>query len=254
MSSQKVIAEIRRIANPVLQKSAGKKVDFPVTFTFTQALERLDRVLESLAVLVGNDLLKHEHSIGLLLRNILSDFLPIAYMVKFSRLDELEPKLYSFYKADIKKVESHIERFRKGGLVSQEEADRYHASTTSAGAFHQMVKDYCSQHTVKDFPSNGAIVDLVFAIKPASELANKIQQAYDLWFYYSKYEHIGWYSFDLTRQRDRKLIQARLDDVLRIAVILLGMCAEMLKDEDAMRDSGILLKQVYTREPEKHEA
>ncbi len=250
MVPEKTIAEIQRIAQLVLKADLEKKVDFPVTFTFMLTLERLDRVLDSLSVLIHQGMWKHEHSIGLLLRSILSDFIPIAYMVKFSRLEELEGNLYSLYKSDIKKVESHIERFRKGGLVTEEEADRYRVNISQEDAMHKLVKDYCAEHEVKSFPSNGTIADTALSAQPASGLAKKIQQAYDLWFYFSKYEHIGWYSFDLTRRPDKRILESRLCDVLRIGVILLGMCVEMLKHADGLKDVQALLKQVYEKEPE----
>lgn len=65
-----------------------------------------------------------------------------------------------------------------------------------------------------------------------------ITHAYDHWVFYSKYEHIGWSSFNLTRIIDQPKYEKRLRYVLKLALMQVGMCCNVVTNGAAHEEAS----------------
>jgi hypothetical protein len=242
MTSDKVISSILSIINPVLNKRYNESISFPLEFTFCQVLERVKFNLESIKVLLDKGIDMHDHAIGLISRNLLTDFITTGYVIKLSNSEEeIDMKLYALYNSDLKKVDSLLKTLKKADFVSNDELNVINEKYSND---NKVIRDYCIEYEIKSFPSINTIIESFIKSDLKDIWSDQIKRSYDIWIFYSKYEHLGWSSFDLTRNTSAEKANERLTSVLMKTLILLGSCLEILKEKKGLTDSMELLKQI----------
>jgi len=247
MKTIQVISSILKIIDPVLNRRNNETTDFPVEFTFTQILERIKFNLESMKVLVENGIAKHDHAIGLISRNLLTDFITTGYIIKLSASDEeIYVKLYALHNSDLKKIDSYLNLAKSAGFSDDTELDAFKMKYSDENHIYKTIRDYCIEFEVKNFPSMISIIELFIIADLKDRWADEIKRSYDIWIFYSKYEHLGWNSYDLTRNTSTVKADERLRNVLFKTSILLGSSLEILKEEKGLTDSIELLGQIYS--------
>jgi hypothetical protein len=245
MEAVVAINTLRGIARPVLA-TAGNQETFPVPFTFRLVLERLESSLGTLEVLVKDNALRHDHSIGLICRNILSDAIATGYLVKLSTSDEnLYENLYALYHADLKRTDSIIKLFRDGGVLTTEEATRYSEKYAIPNSMYKVIRDYQEEHKPKAFPKNTEVIRQLLETKKDDPWSIELQRSFDIWTYYSKYEHLGWYAYELTRNLDPRKAAARFLSVLRLSALLQSSCFEVLSKKQAYGESFEVYRKLF---------
>lgn len=198
MTPNSILTEAIQIIKPVLSGRVQSSEEFPVQFTFRLALERVYFSLESLHALLSTQSLNHDHAMGLIARNLLSDYLIISYLLKrHSDPKEREKLFYSLYNDDRKKLESTMNNYKKGGFISDNEFDTYQENYSKG--IHAEIKQYCALNGCKKFPLTAEIAEWALGNREKDSGAMEMVEAYDTWIYYSKYEHIGWHSYAFTR-------------------------------------------------------
>lgn len=246
METTTVLGQLRRIAESEL-KAEGTKSVFPVDFTFRLVLERLESSLNTLEVLVKGDALRHDHSIGLICRNVLSDAIATGYVIKLSSSKEnMLENLYAMYRDDLTRTDSFIDLFHKAGVLTTQEAEQYAAKHSVPDTMYKLIRDSFDENGPKEFPSSTTIIRRLLAWKKNDPWSIELQRSFDIWTYYSKYEHLGWYAYELTRNLDRKKAEARLRSVLRLVALLLSSCLEMLGRKEALEESMMLYRELLT--------
>ncbi|HOZ41432.1 MAG: hypothetical protein IPO05_19245 [Flavobacteriales bacterium] len=263
------IEELRSIVRPFIAAHPSKSMPI-VEWTFLHALERVDRNLHSIHTLVKEDLEAHEHGIGLLSRNLLSDFLIIGHAVRSSTQLTIEAELMPLFRSDIEKVEAHEERYNRNKQFTTEEYLDYPIGGRLNRTIGDIVADYYKANpepidpamscphcktkrpkkvTKKRWDSNADIAEKAMKMKPPSALAVNLWRAYDQWFYYSKYEHIGWHSFVLTRSNTVEMMEARLRRILLRTSVLMGLCFDMLEHREELERSMSIVQRLFNETP-----
>ncbi len=126
MIPEEIINKMFDIIHPIINRKKLKTLDFPVDFTFFHALERIDNNLQTLNLLIKNDIIKYKHTIGLVCRNILSDFITTGFIVLISKdLDDFHVNLYRLYYNDLLKSESFLNLYVKAGLATEDDLTKY---------------------------------------------------------------------------------------------------------------------------------
>jgi hypothetical protein len=246
MHPKEIIQKMLDIINPIMNQDKSRQLDFPVEFTFFHALERIQYNLHALDLFMKTDILKYEHGIGLNCRNLLSDFITLGYIVKLSKdLDEYYVNFYRLYKSDFKKTENFLTLFTKAEIVTKEYQKKYDERKNDPNDIYKIVFDYADQFELKPFPSNAGIVGQFIDSKKNDLWTKEIINSYDIWIFYSKYEHIGWHSYGMTRDTSMDKAIERLKSVLNKTTILLSSCLETLNEEKQFRLATELMKQVY---------
>lgn len=204
MKPNEIIEKILRITNPILSKNIDESNNFPVGFTFYHVLERVNFNLESIRVLVEDGITKHEHAIGLLSRNLLSDFITTGYIIRLSKSDdEFYMRLYSLYDSDLKKAKSFLNLYLDAGFIDNEEVEKYNEKFNDENNVFKKIRDYCLEFDIKKrFPPTNEIIEEFFKSGLNDLWAEQIKRSYDTWAFLSKYEHLGWHSYDFTRTVD----------------------------------------------------
>jgi hypothetical protein len=174
---------------------------------------------------------------------ILTDFITLAYVVNFSNLEELESTLYQIYWSDKELVDKHMKRFFDAGVLSVEQHDEYIINAKQQGSIQQIVNEYYLNNEPKRFPAFAQILDKVFRVKPMKPLAVEIRNAYDQWFLLSKYEHMGWHSFALSRTLEVKVVEVRVRRTLYYSLLLLQICLDMLDEKELNGKAGLLFRE-----------
>ena len=247
MTSDKVISSILNVINPVLNNRSKASITFPLEFTFFQVLERIKFNLESIKVLLENGIEKHDHAIGLISRNLLTDFITTGYIIKLSSSEEdVYMKLYALYNSDLKKVDSILKTLKDAEFVNDDELKVLNEKYSNENHIYKVIRDYCIEFDVTSFPPVSVMIESFIKSDLKDNWSDQIKRSYDIWIFYSKYEHLGWNSYDLTRNTSAKKSNERLRSVLLKTLVLLGSCLEILKEEKGLADSIELLGQIYS--------
>ncbi|MBK9421261.1 MAG: hypothetical protein IPN44_09415 [Flavobacteriales bacterium] len=246
METTVAISVLRGIARPVLA-TAGEHESFPVRFTFRLVLERLESSLGTLEVLIKDDALRHDHSIGLICRNILSDVITTGFLIKLSTTEEnLHENLYALYYDDLKRTDMVIKLYAESNLITTEEAIEYNDIQAMPDSMFKLIRNYVDEYKPEPFPGSTSIIKKLIASKKDDPWSIELRRSYDIWIYYSKYEHLGWYAYQLTRALDCKKAESRFKSVLRLATLLLSSCLEMLGQKDSLDKSMAIYRQLLT--------
>ena len=224
-----------------------KEVKDDVLFSIL-IIERLQQSLETIKTLLANTgIRKHGHAIGLIGRNVLSDYLMFIYVFGNSVIHDPQYVVQWLFNDDIKRVENHINWHSDNGLLP--EADLFRNGKV------EFESDVSDKHwkqallkTEKDIPekdrikslSTGAIAKHL--ILSDSRFARFARIAYDIWIHWSKYEHIGWYSYKLTRI-DIKDNSERIDFLITCSLEVFYMSSSIAKKEDVIEGIIALNKQ-----------
>ncbi len=261
------IRQLRSIAKPLLGQAPGN-VLFPVHFTFNLVLERLESSLGSLELLLENDVIRHYHAAGLICRNILSDVLSTGYIIKSSAIEidqsqdidedgsddpfkratsvegQLHENLYALYHDDIQRMDRIVDLYRKAGILSDEDIQRYREKNAMPDSIYKLIRDYAEISGTKSFPSNTEVITRLLKSDKKDPWVRELQLAFDIWVYFSKYEHLGWHAYDFTRDLDKNTILSRLKSIVRLAALLQSSCHEMLEQKQALAESMAIYKEL----------
>lgn len=257
-SIEKDIIELRDLVHPFIIAHPSKSMPI-VEWTFLHTLERVDHGLHSILTLAKENLVEHEHGIGLISRTLLSDFLIIGHIVRISNQATIESELMPLFRADIEKVEAHMKRFRENNQITIEEYLDHPIGRSLNRTIGDIVEDYYETNpepvdrngkvAKKRWVNNAIIAEKAMQMNPNSSLATNIWRAYDQWFYYSKYEHIGWHSYVLTRGNPRRMMEERLRRILLRTSVLIGLCFEMLEQWEEMERSIVIMDRLFNETP-----
>lgn len=228
-----IINEQLKILNPVLDKTNNYEINNPKKFIFCQILERVKFSIISLKLLIENDIIKHDHAIGLISRNLLTDFITFGYLIGLSvNKEQFEKNLYVLLNCDLKRVDSEIEYYKNYG-IPDEKRNEYFARYVNEIPY-KTIRDYVNKHKLdkEQFPKTTTIIKKFLKAKRNDVLSKGIN-SFNKWFVYSKYEHLGWYSYELTRRINRDDAIKYLLNVLFDTTIMAAGCLEELEEKNA---------------------
>lgn len=228
-----IITEIRGIIEPVLSAKHDKEIDFPEEFTLYLSLERIRNNVRSLLPLLTANMPDHDQGIGLLSRTILTDFLSIFYILHID-LDPLEA-YFRLYHSDQRTIANHARFVSALGPQTAYTEKNYQLSAARVGSWQQKVANYFKEKTAKDFIKTAKIAEQVTAKANSDRRLPSweyVLEAYEQWFYYSKYEHMGWVSYRSSRNIAPAMIAARVGIALKFGLLNLVNCLEALKLHD----------------------
>lgn len=243
MEIENIIQKIKTIIKPVIKNRETLSINFPVEFTFLHVLERVDCSLESLGLLVKSDILTHEHAIGLISRNLLSDFITTGFILKESKSEEdFYCNLYLLHVADLNKGDDLINMYKEAKIITNEESQKYYEKISEPQSIYFTIRNYAKENSLKSFPTTKSIIKKFLKSNSIDGWTQEIINSYDTWLFYSKYEHLGWYSHEFTRKVSKEKATERLKNVLRLTAILIGSCLEKLKEDQPLQESIKIIK------------
>ncbi len=224
---QDLMLELDKLHAPFIRVD----VTFPTEFIFVHSLERLRRNLRTISLLINKDPIENEHGIGLSIRNILTDLFTIAYLRDYSNdIEELTTNAYNLFYQDIDLILKVARTQSEIGQLPQEAYKNHLNIIETEGNLLNKIKT----ESKGKFPKTSEIYNKYYSKDTNKELHSTITNAYDMWLYFSKYEHIGWYSYEITRtplgyNKFEKVILTALG----YTIISAKISAEKLKKEEA---------------------
>lgn len=202
-----------------------KVINRETTFLF-HALNRLLKNLHSIIILLESSPYDNEHLIELGLRNIMTDLFVVRYV--FSNREKSLELIDDLYYDDVKRS---IEFFKlmegNGGIpigYNKILENEYGKEDWYVNAKSRMKK------TEKRFPSSSEIFKMYKNVSD-DEVLKRMFNAYDKWVYFSKSEHIGWFSYlKINSSKDDYYMEKRLLECLCSAMYSAIISLQMLND------------------------
>jgi hypothetical protein len=238
---KKIIELIESFHNEIKessQKYVNTKISFPTEFIFVHSIERLKRNLKSILILIKDDPFENDHGIGLAIRNILTDLFVVAYLRDYSKdEDDLTTKAYNLFNDDIDQITRFAKTVSGVGQVPVNAHQDYLNIIATEGTLLNKIKT----ESKGDFPKTTQIYRDNYLKDADKELHHTIVNAFDMWSYFSKYEHIGFYSYEVTKnpivghRKERNILLG-----LGYAIISAKVSFDMLKEADVLKRLSIL--------------
>jgi hypothetical protein len=240
------IERIIQIVNPVINNKKIENRSFPIEFTFLLVIDRVNENLKALNTLIKNDYLIHHHAIGLISRNLLSDFIAIGYVLKSSSKQEIKDKLILLHLSDLKKNNANVKFFKQLEILSQQDVEEYQQQFFNPNNIFNFIQEHASELDSEKFPSNRDIIEIMS--QGTDFLSRLIFNCYDSWLFFSKYEHIGWSSFEITRNIKKDKLENVLKFVLSITIVIVRHGMVHLKEYQASEDCLKLYDELIPKE------
>lgn len=187
-----------------------KSVFFPLEHTLLHILDRVQYSLYSLKTLSTEDIYKNHHGIGLLLRNLTSDFLLWLQVDSLETEDRKVEFLNQIYKSDFDKMDKLVSDFIKAG--------------NAVGKMESYKSDpiYINLQAVKKQSiNNKAIFDNLRRDEAKRHHTIAVTEVYQMYVYFSKYEHLGYFSWTETRNFKPSFFTAAIEIVLFYTSVML---------------------------------
>jgi hypothetical protein len=173
---RKTIQNIIDTLTDILNDNHEKNLDFPIEFTFMTILERVKFNLNSIQLLIEENYTKHDHAIGLLSRNLLSDFILSSYCLRFSDDEEdLKSKLYSLFYSDLKKVDNFLLLMKKGNLLTGNEYDEYKRKYATDNHIYKLINEEYSIIKPQSIPPISEIIKYFIESNHEDEWAHQVK-------------------------------------------------------------------------------
>ncbi|AWV98309.1 hypothetical protein [Arcticibacterium luteifluviistationis] len=212
MNEKRAKDGLRSIQNLVSewQKSLGPKTraQVPVEFVNFQVLERVFQNVKTIEFLFARRREFH-HALALLQRNILTDFILMAYLsIDMKDVGTKEKRYFSLLKDDINKTKSSLEK-------TPTDIDFFNE--------HELVKQInriCEEEEIKTIRSTGVLVMEMLKVKADHNVT--ITEAFDSWTYFSKFEHLGLMSYFVKSNTSEDVFLKELGTVIRLSFWLIG--------------------------------
>lgn len=233
MLLQEVIDRSIQVLTPLVEKEYEKDLDFPSKLVFFHTVERILRNLHLLRILTNEITPETEHGINLVLRNMLSDFIVNCYVINKSKdLDESDDFFTSLIHLDIQKIDSYIKCLNEHELITKEECEKYFNDQES-NPLRNEVFERKRQKKLKNFPNNKSIFESLVSNNSSTEgnWKQDIIDAYDIWVLLSKYEHIGWNSYQVSRIIEGEKVESRILITIKKVLFLGGNIFEYLDEK-----------------------
>ena len=203
---------------------------FPVKFLYFHGLERLYQSVNTIILIIRGKPVDHAHAIGLVMRNIISDFLILAYIYHKPKNDEERIDLANdLYRSDIATNDRYIEYAYKIGMLNQEMYNNYKNLHTDDGSIIKLIKD--SSLNVR-FATMKDISEYFASQGEADIIGSLVVKAYDYWALFSKNEHIGWNSYNFTRPVNNSMLIQWLYTVVDYIVTSTLLCCDILEEKE----------------------
>lgn len=242
MENNNLISDILNLLKPEITKERVN-ISIPIDIFFLHVLERIYDNLYSISRLKKLDIVNSNHSIGLIYRNILSDFITVFYVILQSNEEEKTSEIYKLYKDDIKKFKSTLEKLN----YEIEDMKIFLEFKTKSIDIFNHVKEFKIDCKSK-FPNTTEILKQLKEVYKTDETGTLqlLIQAFDFWYLYSKYEHIGIFSmlYKRTMPYDNKKNNQREKEILKLTLLLISQCFFNL-NESLLKDNTDHLYRKY---------
>lgn len=233
MSVNKIIDLSIGVLEPLIEKEYGENLEFPSKLMFFHTAERILKNLYSLELLTKEISFKTEQGISLVLRNMLSDIIVNSFVINNSKdFNDSDNLFTSLIHSDFKKLESYFKCLQDHEIITEDEFNDFWKENNLDAIKHYVFSRY-KKNELKKFPNNKIIFESLVSKKSTTSKTWKkdIIDAYDMWVLLSKYEHIGWNSYKITRSIDSEKIKLRVLMTIKLSISLSGNIFEYL-DED----------------------
>lgn len=240
---EKSITYILNLITPILQKHTLDPTTFSDLHTNVHAVERFKWSLDSLKVLVEDNLIKNNHVIGLILRNMLTDAYTFAYLYHYDNGKSEQEKLYALYYSDITNYSGFMQLLKNTKAISDDDYNRFIDLTENDASILKHVTTYCKDNGISPIIKTSKIVTWLLEDrkqnrnKNINNLYDLLNNSYRLWIRFSKHEHIGYYSYAFSRVKDvngfKKQVLSDIQQVLILSIWTISAYIQKLQEPEA---------------------
>jgi len=169
----------------------NKKSEFPEEFTWLSFAERITNNLYSINILIqkieNNPYV--ENAIGLILRSNLNDYLTIIYLtnILLENEDRFKKELIKYHKDNVYYLKRHATTAKEEGYLNESQ-------------YEELITNFTKNYKILLDKLNTVFTNLSNPRFKCEILPNHFD-AYDLYIYFSKYEHFGFITYFMQRQK-----------------------------------------------------
>ena len=173
----------------------------------------------------------YDHGLGLIFRGIISDFFLVVNLVNYApKSDEVNSTLLSYFK-DAENMMIKIGDMEATGMYPAEVISKIRENLEEKSSRRGVIRT----SVLSGIKPSISTTDIFKKLKTNSTLDEQIRKtilhAYDLWKFYSQYEHFGLSSYELTRNPFGEDFNNRIVSILKLSFFIFTICLKNLNRE-----------------------
>lgn len=237
MRAIQIITDLSEVLNDILEKEIPGGDNIPLGFTMINILERVNYNIGSIKLLLNSNNWHHFHAINLICRNLLTDFISIAYFTVTAQSDdEVAQEILFIYMEEISKTDNFLKLYNEFGKVDTSLLNIIDKRKQNQKDILFLINELAKNYSIKKPKSPSTMIRDIKTKKIDNALAKEILNSYDIWYKLSKNEHFGWFSIEFTRNLDFNFMDKMVTKVLLNSIILSSLCLEYLKEKQDAKD------------------
>lgn len=239
MLNKELLIDIILFSTQVLDKEIIGSDNLPNGFTFRHAIERTNYSLLGINRLSDSDDCNYCHSINLICRNILTDYILLKYIKLKYKNDEdsISIFLLAIYNDEIIRAKNYISNLSSHPFSAKNSKEDFHKQFTDPqnilSHINQLI-ELNKSNLPKNITTTTTIFKEILSTSNSNSQNIKIIDAYDIWLKLSKNEHIGWFSFEFSRNLNKEYVTKLINRTICYSIELIEICLEYLAEYESV--------------------
>lgn len=234
-----VMADVANFINDEIHKDHNIS-SFPVGRTFLHIIERLGLNVSALLKLTEDSYKDHFHAIGLISRNIYTDFLLVCYFSQISA--DREADLYRMLNRELDGSDNYVNLLGQYKIISVEVQQKYF-ERYKTDSDERKIRDHKKKgEDVERFPSTTELIKLLLNRKEHYEVlgAKKKEErnpwieyaihTFDKWKLFSSFEHVGLAAYQSTREISDEKSFVTMAETMKVVCLALAVCFDLIEE------------------------
>lgn len=188
--------------------------------------------LKSAQLILNNFQDHYDQGLGLIFRNIISDFFLVMNMTLYApKSQEIDFLLIHYFKDGENQMNRFINRMETTGMYPIQMMNQIRANLTNAKTKSGLIRSEADPEIKPEMRTAEIFTNLLKHHASNDQIKMLLSHAFDLWKYYSQYEHYGISAYELTRNPRGEEFNSRIVSILKISFFSLTICLKNLSLE-----------------------
>jgi hypothetical protein len=176
-----------------------------------------------------------DHALGLIFRNILTDFF-LVMNIRFNTngQEEIELVMDGYFIDSETKIDQYVALAKKCELTTVENIEKATENLNDKATISGVIREKKQSRKIdsKSIQTSAIFKNLLENPRVEDHIKKGIKNAFDLWKYYCQYEHFGLKSLEINRNVSEKMFNSRIESIISYSILTIGTCLTALAKKE----------------------
>ena len=190
-----------------------------------------------------------DHALGLIFRNILTDFfLVMNIRYNTNGREEIDWVMEGYFIDCETKIDKYVALAKESELTTVENIKKATENLNDKATISGVIREKKQNRKIesKSFQTSTLFKNLLKNPGVENHIKKEINNAFDLWKFYCQYEHFGLKSSEVTRNVSEKMFNSRIESIIIYSILSIRTCLTALaKYEEELQLSDFELRESW---------